>query len=123
MDILERLRGYNPPDRTNDDHRQIAVDIQDAAAEIERLRAATEWTSTVEIDGIAYPTPPQVAGLLQAVSEERDELLATKEMSVGGSESRWSLQGQENRARRPEKEDKVRCKNCGPDYCEPASRP
>jgi len=83
MDILERLRGYNPPDRTNDDHRQIAVDIQDAAAEIERLRAATEGTSTVEIDGIAYPTPPQVAGLLQAVSEERDELLANNSMKRG----------------------------------------
>ena len=32
--------------------------------------------SVVEIDGVAYPTPPQVAGLLHAVSEERDELLA-----------------------------------------------
>lgn len=40
MDILERLRGYNPPDRTNDDQRQIAVDIYDAATEIARLRDA-----------------------------------------------------------------------------------
>ena len=30
--------------------------------------------SKVEIDGIEYDCPPEVAGLLQAVSEERDEL-------------------------------------------------
>lgn len=30
--------------------------------------------SKVEIDGIKYDCPPEVAGLLQAVSEERDEL-------------------------------------------------
>lgn len=41
-DILERLRGYNPPDRTIEPQTQIAWDIQDAAAEIERLRAALE---------------------------------------------------------------------------------
>ena len=37
-DILERLRGYNPPDRTINVQRQLAIDIQDAAEEIERLR-------------------------------------------------------------------------------------
>lgn len=44
--IIERLQGYNPPDRTIDEQRQIAVDIQDALAallakddEIARLRA------------------------------------------------------------------------------------
>lgn len=37
-DILERLQGYNPPDRTVDEQRQIAIDIQDAAAEITRLK-------------------------------------------------------------------------------------
>ena len=31
-------------------------------------------TSIVEIDDVAYSTVPQIAGLLQAVSEERDEL-------------------------------------------------
>ena len=30
--------------------------------------------SKVEIDGVEYECPPEVAGLLQAVSEERDEL-------------------------------------------------
>lgn len=38
MDILERLSGYNPPDRVNDEAREIAIDIQDAKNEIERLR-------------------------------------------------------------------------------------
>ena len=37
-DIVERLRAYNPPDRTVDEQRQIAVDIHEAAAEIERLK-------------------------------------------------------------------------------------
>jgi len=39
-DIVKRLRGYNPPDRTLDDQRGISQDIQDAADEIERLREA-----------------------------------------------------------------------------------
>lgn len=38
-DIVEKLRGYNPPDRTIDEQRQIAVDIHAAADEIARLRA------------------------------------------------------------------------------------
>lgn len=36
-DILERLKGYNPPDRTVDEQRQIAIDIEDAIKEIESL--------------------------------------------------------------------------------------
>lgn len=40
--LLERLRGYNPPDRTVESDRQIATDIQAAANEIERLRAEIE---------------------------------------------------------------------------------
>ena len=52
-DILDRLRGYNPPDRTIDAQRQIAVDIHEAAAEIERLRAALaaephDWREAVD---------------------------------------------------------------------------
>lgn len=39
-DILERLRGYNPPDRTIDEQRGLATDLHDAASEIEKLRAA-----------------------------------------------------------------------------------
>ena len=31
MTLQERLRGYNPPDRTIDSQRQIAVDIHEAA--------------------------------------------------------------------------------------------
>jgi hypothetical protein len=38
-DILNRLRGYNPPDRCSTlQQQQIAQDIQEAADEIERLR-------------------------------------------------------------------------------------
>jgi len=37
-DILERLRGYNLPGRTYFSQRQTAVDIQDAANEIQALR-------------------------------------------------------------------------------------
>jgi len=38
-DILTRLRGYNPPDRTEWTGRLISQDLHDAADEIERLRA------------------------------------------------------------------------------------
>lgn len=38
-DIVERLRQYNPPDRTIDEQRQMSVDIHEAADEITRLRA------------------------------------------------------------------------------------
>lgn len=41
-DVLERLQGYNPPDRTVDVDRQIAQDIADAASEITALRARAE---------------------------------------------------------------------------------
>lgn len=37
-DILARLQGYNPPDRTSD-NVQAAIDIHEAADEITRLRA------------------------------------------------------------------------------------
>lgn len=41
-DILYRLRGYNPPDRTTEKDFQIAIDIQDAIKEIETLRRKIE---------------------------------------------------------------------------------
>lgn len=91
MDILERLRGYNPPDRAIDEQKQIAVDINGAIAEIERLRNLV-GTSVVEIDGVPYAVLPQVAGLLHAVSEERDELLANSATSVAGVLFRAELQ-------------------------------
>jgi len=41
MDILKRLSEYNPPDMVSDEMMQeIAIDIQDAKNEIERLREA-----------------------------------------------------------------------------------
>lgn len=39
-DLVERLRAYNPPDRTIDEQRQIAVDIHEAADRIAQLEAA-----------------------------------------------------------------------------------
>jgi hypothetical protein len=45
-DIVERLRGYNPPDRTLDSQRQIAIDIHEAADEIERLLELVEKMET-----------------------------------------------------------------------------
>jgi hypothetical protein len=44
---LERLQNYNPPDRTYDNQRQIAEDIQDAIAEIRRLRGIVDAIAIV----------------------------------------------------------------------------
>ena len=38
-DLVTRLRGYNPPDRTIDQQRQMAQDFADAALSIEQLQA------------------------------------------------------------------------------------
>lgn len=38
-ELLERLEGYNPPDRTIPSWRPIAVDIAEAAARIRELKA------------------------------------------------------------------------------------
>ena len=38
--------------------------------------------STVEIDGVRYEVAPQVAALLQAVSEERDQLMAKAQVCM-----------------------------------------
>lgn len=38
MTLQERLRGYNPPDRTIDSQRQIAVDIHEAADALDVLQ-------------------------------------------------------------------------------------
>jgi hypothetical protein len=43
--------------------------------------------STVEIDGVAYEVAPQVAGLLQAVSEERDELRNACECALAATKT------------------------------------
>jgi len=48
-DILERLHGYNPPDRTVDDQRQIAIDIQDAAEEIARLNGVIRTVQIIRM--------------------------------------------------------------------------
>ena len=47
-DILERLKAYNPPDRTIDSQRQFSVDLRDARSEIEKLRTALEQICYVE---------------------------------------------------------------------------
>lgn len=45
--LTERLRGYNPPDRTVDEQRQTAVDIAEAADRIEELERRLR-----EVDGL-----------------------------------------------------------------------
>jgi hypothetical protein len=45
-DLLQRLRGYNPPDRTIEEQRQISVDIYEAADRIEALEAELERAKT-----------------------------------------------------------------------------
>jgi hypothetical protein len=40
--LLARLDGYNPPDRTIDEQRQIATDIADAAQAIRELQQRAE---------------------------------------------------------------------------------
>jgi hypothetical protein len=52
-DLVKRLRGYNPPDRTVDGQRQIAVDIHEAAARIEALEAALHKIDDITIDHTA----------------------------------------------------------------------
>ena len=60
-DILERLRGYNPPDRSSDNIR-AAMDIDEAANEIARLRAENERIER------------QLAALRAAISEPSPDI-------------------------------------------------
>jgi hypothetical protein len=41
-ELVERLRKYNPPDRTIDEQRQIAVDIHEAADMLVELRESVK---------------------------------------------------------------------------------
>lgn len=52
-DLLKRLRSYNPPDRTVDGQRQIAVDIHDAADEIDRLTKLRKEDARLYIKAIS----------------------------------------------------------------------
>ena len=67
-DILERLRGYNSPDRTIDDQRQIAVDIHDAAAEIDKLRGGLMRLR----DGMATATNTNIVDYIDALLSSND---------------------------------------------------
>jgi uncharacterized coiled-coil DUF342 family protein len=49
-DLVERLRNYNPPDRTVDEQQQISKDIHEAADEIESLRASISRTQAQCVD-------------------------------------------------------------------------
>src|SRR5579864_6008989 len=70
-DLVERLRGYNPPDRTVDDQRQIAVDIHEAADRIEALEKALREAQ-------------------QLATEVNDSLKACHEYFEKRSSVRWS---------------------------------
>ena len=49
-DIIERLRGYNPPDRAVDSDYQVAKDIHDALEEIQRLNTLLEHCGNKYVD-------------------------------------------------------------------------
>ena len=86
-DILERLHSYNPPDRTNDDQRQIAIDIQDAAAEIAKKDA--EIAALKEhikgnhstLDKVCVDTEKEIA-TLKAEMETHYRVIAEKNKQI-----------------------------------------
>jgi hypothetical protein len=53
-DILKKLRGYNPPDRTIEEDVSISEDIQEAANEIYRLRVALDYAYRIVNTGFEY---------------------------------------------------------------------
>lgn len=67
-DILERLKGYNPPDRTVDSQRVISQDIWDAVAEITRLR--NELSDT---EARLNAADKEIADLQAALAEKEKE--------------------------------------------------
>lgn len=67
--LVERLRGYNPPDRTVDSQRQISVDIHEAADTIEAQAAE------IAARGNAVLVPSDKLKELQAKLEAQAALL------------------------------------------------
>ena len=76
-DILERLRGYNPPDRTDERQRQVAIDIQDAIREIAALKAEVERLNRKLIAERAGPNLCDEDGSLKEAATISDGFGAT----------------------------------------------
>jgi len=68
-DILTRLRGYNTPDRTIDEQKQVSVDIHDAAEEIQSLQ------DRLEILRDQYKHDQEFAGVRIQALQDRNKLL------------------------------------------------
>ena len=73
--LVERLRGYNPPDRTVDSQRQISVDIHEAADTIEAQAAEIERQNAT-IDSYIN-TAAVLAAKVEAQSAEIERLKAS----------------------------------------------
>ena len=73
--LVERLRGYNPPDRTVDSQRQISVDIHEPADTIEAQAAEIERQNAT-IDSYIN-TAAVLAAKVEAQSAEIERLKAS----------------------------------------------
>ena len=82
--MMQRLRAYNPPDRTVDEQRQIAQDIHDAADEIERLRRENAWQLT-EIKEL-----PRLRAEIERLTRERDALDAKVQGYYNEASEGWT---------------------------------
>jgi septal ring factor EnvC (AmiA/AmiB activator) len=71
-DLAARLRGYNPPDRTVPEQRQIAEDIAAAATELERL--AGDLARFLEERNGLWGELADLRAALARVEKERDGL-------------------------------------------------
>lgn len=73
-EILTRLRGYNPPDRTEWTGRLIAQDISDAADEIDRLHLALDTATRERDEAVAHDSQPYpTAAAYEAACAARDK--------------------------------------------------
>lgn len=96
MNILERLRGYNPPDRTIDEQRQIAVDISNAANEIESLQSRLDEANKelIETKALAgYSFNKQIRASNKVLREEMD--IAAGYISMAGEGVLWDDAGRQ----------------------------
>ena len=81
-DVLERLQGYNPPDRTVDVDRQIAQDIADAASEITALRARVAEYAEKDSEIISGQIDPSVGVAWMRCSPDLPEYVRSLEVSL-----------------------------------------
>ena len=85
-DLLRRLDGYNPPDRTVPSQQRISVDIHEAAAAI-RANAATLKANDEQIERMSLCNKTLLADVKRAESE-RDSLRE----KLAEEQRNWALQ-------------------------------